>query len=333
VSPSRVSALSALTFAPDKKSGIPAKATLFQDRKSNLVKTLEAKAKATIPKKAAPKTTKAAPTAPVFQRSKMAYFAHAIYPATPAGLKEIKNVMAALEKAGWVIVVRDKNPYRALRGQFNGPAKQLLMGLPLKEGETVTPERAEKLRAFALQTIESGYRKVWDNQVVIRDIVDRPVTGERKHNRSTAPVGPGFEEDVSELIDASRQAAQGFQTNPAMRKAVERYAIERARRHYEKRGFEVDEYGRPFDLQCRKGRSVLYVEVKGTQTTGAEIILTPNEVDFAQKNRMELFVLHSVKVGLRGKGFVATSGVERVVSPWRPQLAELKPLAFSCTIG
>lgn len=152
--------------------------------------------------------------------------------------------------------------------------------------------------------------------------------GERRRDRSTKP-----DEDVSDLIDASRLAAQGFRTNPAMRRAVERYAIQQARRHYEKQGFQVDECGRPFDLQCRKGRQRLYVEVKGTQTSGAEVILTPNEVAFAQSNKMELFVLHSVQVRSRGKRLIVTGGVERVLAPWRPRPDELQPIAFSCSIA
>jgi len=55
------------------------------------------------------------------------------------------------------------------------------------------------------------------------------------------------------------------------------------------------------------------------------------EVDFAQKNNVELFVLHSVEVTLRGKRYVARGGVVRVVNPWRPQRGQLQPIAFTCS--
>jgi hypothetical protein len=44
-------------------------------------------------------------------------------------------------------------------------------------------------------------------------------------------------------------------------------------------------------LRCTKGIEVLHVEVKGTQTEGEEILLTPNEVAFVTSHRdtMELF--------------------------------------------
>jgi len=46
----------------------------------------------------------------------------------------------------------------------------------------------------------------------------------------------------------------------------------------------------PSDLRCTKGIEVLRVEVKGTQTEGEEILLTPNEVAFVTSHRdtMEL---------------------------------------------
>jgi hypothetical protein len=143
---------------------------------------------------------------------------------------------------------------------------------------------------------------------------------------------PEAEVDLLDFIDAQRLAAQGFMTNPSMRKAVERYAVDQARHHYEKRGFEVREHGKPFDLKCQKGRTSLFVEVKGTQTSGAEVIVTPNEVEFAQKNKMELFLLHSVEVTLRRTRYLVSGGIERVVRRWRPRLTELRPLAYSCSI-
>ena len=62
------------------------------------------------------------------------------------------------------------------------------------------------------------------------------------------------------------RAPIGFRTDPAMRKAVERYAVQRARHYYELRQFKVRELGRPFDLDCNKSRNYLCVEVKGTQS-------------------------------------------------------------------
>jgi hypothetical protein len=51
------------------------------------------------------------------------------------------------------------------------------------------------------------------------------------------PTGFGTTDEISDFIESKRLTAQGFKTNPAMRKAVEQYAVERARHHYQKQGF------------------------------------------------------------------------------------------------
>lgn len=58
-----------------------------------------------------------------------------------------------------------------------------------------------------------------------------------KRNKGSARQRPGFgiTDDIGDFIESKRLAAQGFKTNPAMRKAVERYAVDQARLHYAKR--------------------------------------------------------------------------------------------------
>ena len=151
-------------------------------------------------------------------------------------------------------------------------------------------------------------------------------------NRNRTPDAKSLVDELTNFVEAKHLAAQGFRTDPAIRKAVERYAVKRARRYYKERGFRVREHGRPFDLKCQKGRNCVYVEVKGTQSRGGELILTRNEVDFAEKNKMELFVMHSIQIIPNGKRHVASGGVVRVITPWRPQRAQLRPIAFMCSI-
>ena len=154
----------------------------------------------------------------------------------------------------------------------------------------------------------------------------------RSEESSPKQSSSGLADEIADLLESKRLAAQGFKTNAAMRRAIEQYAVNRSRRYYENHGFRVHEHGRPFDLKCQKRGSVLYVEVKGTQTSGGEIIVTRNEVDFAQRNKIDLFLLYSVNVVLRQKRYIASGGEEYVVSPWRPGAKELRPLAFSCSI-
>ena len=137
------------------------------------------------------------------------------------------------------------------------------------------------------------------------------------------------EEMAAELIETAQNTARGFQNDLEVRKAVEQHAVLRARRHYEKKGYKVREQGRPFDLECTRKAGRLYVEVKGTQTAGLVIVLTPNEVEWAHGHQMELFVVHSIVISKVQGRVKVSGGVERVVIPWRPQCDALKAIDWA----
>ena len=85
------------------------------------------------------------------------------------------------------------------------------------------------------------------------------------------------EEDILFAASENRgkkRRGQSFQVDPRIRKVVEDYAVELARKHFEDEGYRVEIKGKPFDLHCAKAHEVLYVEVKGTQTEGEEILMT-----------------------------------------------------------
>ena len=93
------------------------------------------------------------------------------------------------------------------------------------------------------------------------------------------------EEPAEAAIDAAEQtrsARQGFKVSPTVRKAIEEHAVEMARAHYAAKGYTVRIVGKPYDLDCSCDGSQVYVEVKGTQTSGEEVLLTPGEVRFAR---------------------------------------------------
>lgn len=136
------------------------------------------------------------------------------------------------------------------------------------------------------------------------------------------------EERASEHLEA-----QGFEDDPAIRRALELAAVIRAKTYYRQQGYQVREHGKPFDLLCRKKRKLLYVEVKGSRTKAAKIWLTPNEIKFSRANAMQLFIVHSMKLKQTDDGPVALGGIRRVISPWRPRDSQLKPVMYSCTVG
>ncbi len=74
----------------------------------------------------------------------------------------------------------------------------------------------------------------------------------------------------------------GRQLDAATRTAIEKFAEDQAEAYWRGRGWEVTRVGhlkRGYDLECgHPEHGELHVEVKGTQTAGEEVVLTPNEV-------------------------------------------------------
>lgn len=132
----------------------------------------------------------------------------------------------------------------------------------------------------------------------------------------------------------NRAYSQGFNVDPKMRLAVERHAVQQAIAHYKANGYEVEERGKPYDLRCTKGIEILHVEVKGTQTEGEEILLTPNEVAFATNHRdsMELFVVSSCAAVSSNGAIDVTGGHIRILRPWRIDPVALMPTGYSYSL-
>lgn len=133
------------------------------------------------------------------------------------------------------------------------------------------------------------------------------------------------------LSTKSGLTRQGINLDPRVRTAVERYAVQKAREHYRALGYVVEERGKPYDLRCTKAGEVLHVEVKGTQTTGEDVLLTPNEVSFAENHRdsMALFVVSLCSVDTTKGEVVVSAGTPRVLKPWNLDRAALTATGYS----
>ena len=138
--------------------------------------------------------------------------------------------------------------------------------------------------------------------------------------------------DLLEQMEARRSSSsgKGFIVDPECRKAVEKYAVEKAAAYFRARGFtDISEVGKPYDLHCRKPNGErLFVEVKGTTTDGGVMILTANEVACAHENSMALYLLHDISVKKETDRFALSGGLEVVQWPWQIDRARLKPLAY-----
>jgi hypothetical protein len=133
--------------------------------------------------------------------------------------------------------------------------------------------------------------------------------------------------------DVTQNRRQGFHVSPKARRAIEEYAVQRAIHHYETRGYAVEVHGKPYDLRCSNGDSVIHVEVKGTTTTGEEVLLTPNEVTFADQHptSMALFIVSGIQVS-EDDPPTASAGAEIEIQPWTIERKHITPICYSYVV-
>lgn len=146
-------------------------------------------------------------------------------------------------------------------------------------------------------------------------------------------------DEVEALEDAVATAAgrgnrprgQGFMLDQQAKVAVEVHAMDEATAFYEADGWNVgDVHGnRPYDLVCTKDGVELRVEVKGTTTDGAKVILTANEVKHARTfQQVVLFVVSAVSITRDEDGVTASGGDISVYRPWIIDAGTLSPIGY-----
>lgn len=131
--------------------------------------------------------------------------------------------------------------------------------------------------------------------------------------------------------------SQGFEADPLIRSAIELWAMEKARKTYEKNGYVVSDVSksRPYDLLCQKPtKKSRRVEVKGTRGDGSTIILTGNEVRSALDAQAitDLAICSGIEVAFEGDVPRAHSGTLRVIQGWTPDQTMLEPTEYRYTV-
>lgn len=92
--------------------------------------------------------------------------------------------------------------------------------------------------------------------------------------------------DEQSAFDA-QEKGQGFQSNVAIRLAIESYAMIRAKSELKKlrfTHFEDKHKTASYDYKCSRGGETFYVEVKGTQTEGDSVVITRKEFEHIRAN-------------------------------------------------
>lgn len=170
-----------------------------------------------------------------------------------------------------------------------------------------------------------------------------------KVRRLRSPNATGWKQDLSEetlaFIEATEAIAgksvgQGFQSDIVKRRMIEEYAMSLAFKYYqEKVGTDPDAVidvskNSPFDLLCLDSEGgETRVEVKGTTGSGAQVILTRNEVENARSfSEVDLFIVCNIRLIEEDGQYKPTGGDVRVAHRWIPSDDCLQALSYSYKI-
>jgi hypothetical protein len=197
-------------------------------------------------------------------------------------------------------------------------------GIPWLPGLDIPPYEIQ--RAF-FRIDKKAFDKITKQLVASSNGSQRP----RKRRGSSAEI---VDDAAVEALEMSHARSHGFMLDSKLRAALEQHSMDAAKCHFRSLGYAVEDCSKnhPYDLRCVREKETRYVEVKGTQTDGQEIILTCGEVEFARKNaaNMVLFILHSIAVSKDRK---LSKGEAKILQPWTVEQATLNPLSYNCILS
>lgn len=228
---------------------------------------------------------------------------------------------------------------------------QRVQSLPLSSRRLAPHGRTYPIRLAEEPDLDQLRRAMTRAQGQIGRSADAKGAGgnERKRIRLCLSV-PGFssadhrrlayalEADPGPDADPAPAAArgQGYTSDATTRRAIELHAMAAAKLHFEDEGWEVIDVSatRSYDLLCWKGAEELHVEVKGTTSGAAHVLLTPNEVAHAvaNPNRVALFVLSGITLVGAGQDARAELGSATVFHPWMLDPTRLSPTGYAYTL-
>lgn len=173
---------------------------------------------------------------------------------------------------------------------------------------------------------ERGKRKIepWLDQLLKKIESHKSLV---QHARPDLQDEDRFAEEATVQFDRE----QGYLSDSRLRQVIEDYAVTKAINVFQTRGYRlVRKVGKPFDLLFSKNETEMFVEVKGTQTDGRRIFLTPNEVACSRIRHPNycLFVLHSIRIS-DPRNPVPHGGDVMVKMAFRPSEQRLRAITYS----
>jgi len=192
------------------------------------------------------------------------------------------------------------------------------------------PYRGQRMRTFQSYLVKLPQAAI-DVVPRLRTLVDS--ADKARQGPLTPRPEAAVIEDAVGAAAARRRAGRGqsYQLDQQVKVAVEAHAMNLAIEFYEKSWIVEDVHGsESFDLRCTRGDTELHVEVKGTTTDGAEVLLTPNEVAHARSHPdVALFVVIRIHIERHDDGRVTASGGRKVVfHPWDIDAGDLVPVGY-----
>ncbi|WP_280305044.1 hypothetical protein [Nocardia abscessus] len=137
---------------------------------------------------------------------------------------------------------------------------------------------------------------------------------------------------VGHLISPMRPRAstQGRVSDAERRRLIENAAQNRLMAHYRRLGWQVRDtrYAGPYDAVATKGAATLYLEAKGTQSTGEVVLVTHGEVVHARTNHGRCVMGIWSGITLDDTGRVDESSGSFEIIPFTPDSGTLIPLEY-----
>ncbi len=144
---------------------------------------------------------------------------------------------------------------------------------------------------------------------------------------------PPLQSSRSVVEPDRRGDGQGFMESAEARKAIEMRAMYMAASMLASECWQVQDVSvsRPYDLYCTRDEEHAFVEVKGTTSDGAKVLLTAGEVEFSAKHseHMMLIVVYQIALTTEDGAISATGGKLRVLRNWSPAHSDLTPISYA----
>lgn len=163
------------------------------------------------------------------------------------------------------------------------------------------------------------------------DDVDPRVPG--REPQEVLQVDAAIKQAAGQRSPRGRGSGQGFGLSKAEQDLVSEHAVAVALKHLQALGWtDLKDVGatESFDISGQEGDEPRFVEVKGTTSLGASVVLTRNEVRLHQENypRTALLIVHTIDLMRTETGPKVSGGVLREIRPWSPEDERLEPMAY-----